>query len=125
MKKNPQTINFCPECGKFLKIIKSNTDYYYSCTVCGHIEKAKLDLEALREETHLDLEYEEVDPTKLAKFKKWKEKYLKSELMNFICPYCNSTKAYIYYRHMRSYSKPTNLFIECINCNKLLRSNNP
>lgn len=117
-------ITFCPECGEFLKIIEFNTDYYYSCTVCGYREMVNLDLEDLREETHLEFEYQELDPTELTKFKKWKEEYLKSEVKNFICPNCKSTKAYNYYRHMRAFSKPTNIFIECLNCGSFLRRDN-
>ncbi|NVM35602.1 MAG: hypothetical protein HWN81_08395 [Candidatus Lokiarchaeota archaeon] len=69
----PQMLNFCPECGKFLKIIEFDTDYYYSCTVCGYKEMVNLDLEVLREETHLEFEYQDLDPTEFAKFIKWKE----------------------------------------------------
>ncbi|NVM35603.1 MAG: hypothetical protein HWN81_08400 [Candidatus Lokiarchaeota archaeon] len=42
----------------------------------------------------------------------------------FRCPYCKSTIAYNYYRHMRAFSKVTNIFIKCLNCGRFLSRDN-
>ena len=116
-------MNFCPYCGKLLRIRKSPKMHYY-CYVCGYQEEADFDLKSAQKETRIRIKHKEKDPLEAVKFNNWKSENFKSEVNNFICPFCKSTKGLIYYRHMRSFSKPTNLFIECQKCGKLVRKNN-
>ncbi|MBD3216153.1 MAG: hypothetical protein GF311_26300 [Candidatus Lokiarchaeota archaeon] len=119
--KNEDMVIFCNNCGslmrKFNDLNKNERKYFCHCgntkIVSYHKVKQKNDNNSVTEDS--------IDPIEL---KRWKEQYFLDDVPNFKCPKCGSKRGELKYKHMRAYSKPTNLFIFCSRCGTMVRKSN-
>ena len=111
---------FCNECGNLMIPSNSYGKKVFICK-CGSTEPLTVEVSELYVyKTQIKHPENENDLIILRS----KSDDLIDGIKGFKCLHCGCKKGNFQYKHMRSYSKPTNLYIVCSNCKRIHRLKN-